>query len=63
MTSNLPNSPNYSQLDENASENKTTKVQFTLFLILTVILGTETFITAFLLYDFSEDIHRVSELF
>lgn len=61
MTSNLPNSPNYSQLDENASENKTTKVQFTLFLILTVILGTETFITAFLLYDFSEDIHRTRE--
>ncbi|XP_058631492.1 tumor necrosis factor (ligand) superfamily, member 10 like 4 isoform X2 [Onychostoma macrolepis] len=61
MTSNLQNSPNYSQLDENTSENKTTKGQYVLFLILTLILSTETFITAFLLYDFSEDIHRTRE--
>ncbi|XP_016106164.1 tumor necrosis factor (ligand) superfamily, member 10 like 4 [Sinocyclocheilus grahami] len=61
MTSNLQISPNYSQLDENISENKTAKGQYIFFLILTLILSTETFITAFLLYDFSEDIHRARE--
>ncbi|XP_052450712.1 tumor necrosis factor (ligand) superfamily, member 10 like 4 [Carassius gibelio] len=61
MTSNLPISPNYSQLDENISENKTAKGQYIFLLILTLILSTETFITAFLLYDFSEDIQRTRE--
>ncbi|KAK9974770.1 hypothetical protein ABG768_022847 [Culter alburnus] len=61
MTSNLPISPNYSQLDENKSENKNAKGQYIFFLILILLLGTETFITAFLLYDFSEDIHRTRE--
>ncbi|XP_043095771.1 tumor necrosis factor (ligand) superfamily, member 10 like 4 [Puntigrus tetrazona] len=61
MTSNLPNSPSYSQLDESTSEYKTSKGQYMLFLILTLILSTETFITAFLLYDFSEDIHRTRD--
>ncbi|XP_077097336.1 tumor necrosis factor (ligand) superfamily, member 10 like 4 isoform X2 [Siphateles boraxobius] len=61
MTSNLPISPNYCQLDENTSENKNAKGQYIFFLILTLILSTETFITAFLLYDFCEDIHRTRE--
>ncbi|XP_073697143.1 tumor necrosis factor (ligand) superfamily, member 10 like 4 [Garra rufa] len=61
MTSNLQVSPSYSQLDENPSENKYAKGQYIFFLILTLILSTETFITAFLLYDFSEDIHRTRE--
>ncbi|XP_051750966.1 tumor necrosis factor (ligand) superfamily, member 10 like 4 [Ctenopharyngodon idella] len=61
MTSNLPISPSYSQLDENKSENKNEKGQYIFFLILILLLGTETFITAFLLYDFSEDIHRTRE--
>ncbi|XP_056116038.1 tumor necrosis factor (ligand) superfamily, member 10 like 4 isoform X1 [Rhinichthys klamathensis goyatoka] len=61
MTSNIPTSPNYCQLDENTSENKNAKGQYIFFLILTLILSTETFITAFLLYDFCEDIHRTRE--
>ncbi|KAK2911146.1 hypothetical protein QQF64_026804 [Cirrhinus molitorella] len=61
MTSNLQISPNYSQLDENTSENKSAKGQYIFFLILTLILSTETFVTAFLLYNFSEDIHRTRE--
>lgn len=61
MTSNLPTSPNYCQLDVNTSENKNAKGQYIFFLILTLILSTETFITAFLLYDFCEDIHRTRE--
>lgn len=63
MTSNLPIGPNYSQLDENASENRHAKGQYIFFMFLTFILGTETFITAFLLYDYSRDIHKVSKIF
>ncbi|XP_051964721.1 tumor necrosis factor (ligand) superfamily, member 10 like 4 [Xyrauchen texanus] len=61
MTSNLPISPNYSQLDETSHENKNARGQHIFFLILTLILSTGTFITAFLLYEFSEDIHRTRE--
>lgn len=62
MTSNLPIGPNYSQLDENASENRHAKGQYIFFMFLTFILGTETFITAFLLYDYSRDIHKTQEM-
>lgn len=60
MTSNLQISPNYSQLDETPSENKHARGQHIFFLVLTLLLGTETFITAFLLFNFWEDIQRVS---
>lgn len=62
MTSNLQINPNYSQLDEPITENKHARGQFIFFLVLTLLLGTETVITAFLLYNFSEDIQRVREI-
>lgn len=60
MTSNLQINPNYSQLDETTSENKHARGQL-FFLVLTLLLGTETIITAFLLYNFSEDIQRTDQ--
>lgn len=60
MTSNLQINPNYSQLDETPPENKHARGQYIFSLVLTLLLGTETFMSAFLLYRFWKDIQRVS---
>ncbi|KAA0716669.1 Tumor necrosis factor TNF-alpha [Triplophysa tibetana] len=61
MTSNLQISPNYCQLDEIPSENKHARGQYIFFLVLTLLLGTEMFVTACVLFNFWEDIRRTDE--
>lgn len=62
MTANLQISANYCQLDEIPSENKHASGQYIFFLVLTLLLGTEMFVTGCVLFNFWEDIRRVSFL-
>ncbi|KAI7813707.1 putative death ligand 3, partial [Triplophysa rosa] len=60
-TSNLQISSNYCQLDEIPSENKHARGQYIFILVLTLLLGTEMFVTAYVLFNFWEDIQRTDE--